>query len=146
MKKKISQTVEEVKREHPEARVEAWAEDEHRIGLKPINRIMWVQKGENPIASVNWKFEWLGLAGFVHPQSGETYWWIVPKLNWKVFGQILADFARHFGIGQERRVVLALDQASFHTTENLEVPEGIHLLWMPPKSPEAPTQIGRAHV
>ena len=46
MEKKISQTVEEVKREHPEARVEAWAEDEHRIGLKPINRIIWVQKGE----------------------------------------------------------------------------------------------------
>jgi len=136
VEKKISQTVEEVKREHPEARVEAWAEDEHRIGLKPINRIIWVQKGENPIASVNWKFEWLWLAGFVHPQSGETYWWIVPKLNWEVFGEILADFARHFDIGQQRRVVLALDQASFHTTENLDVPEGIHLLWMPPKSPE----------
>jgi len=136
VEKKISQTVEEVKREYPEARVEAWAEDEHRIGLKPINRIIWVQKGENPIASVNWRYEWLWLVGFVHPRNGETYWWVVPKLNWQVFGKILADFARHFEIGQKRRVVLALDQASFHTTENLEVPEGIHLVWMPPKSPE----------
>lgn len=136
MEKKISQTVEEVKREHPEARVEAWAEDEHRLGLKPINRIIWVQKGENPIADVNWKFEWLWLVGFVHPQSGETYWWIVPKLNLEVFGGILADFAEHFRLGGQRRVILALDQASFHTSEQLQVPEGIHLLWMPPKSPE----------
>jgi hypothetical protein len=114
VEKKISQTVKEVKREHPEARVEAWAEDEHRIGLKPINRIIWVQKGENPIADVNWKFEWLWLVGFVHPQSGETYsWWIVPKLNLEVFGEILADFAKHFRLGAQRRMVLALDQASF---------------------------------
>ena len=62
--------------------------------------------------------------------------WIVPKLNIQVFSQILADFAEHFSIGSQRRVVLALDQAAFHTSENLEVPEGIHLLWMPPKSPE----------
>ena len=136
MEKKISQTVEEVKKDYPEARVEAWAEDEHRIGLKPINRIIWVQKGETPLAAVNWKFEWLWLVGFVHPNSGETYWWIVPKLNTDVFTWLLEDFAAHFQIGEKRRVVLALDQASFHTSEKLEVPEGIHLLWMPAKSPE----------
>ena len=27
------------------------------------------------------------------------------------------------------------DQARFHTSDKVEVPEGIHLLWMPPKSP-----------
>jgi hypothetical protein len=32
--KKVSQTVEEVKREHPEARVEAWAENEHSSRLR----------------------------------------------------------------------------------------------------------------
>ncbi len=136
MEKKISQTVAEVKRDHPEATVEAWGEDEHRIGLKPINRIIWVQKGETPIAAVNWKFEWLWLVGFVHPSSGTTYWWIVPKLNREVFSWLLADFAKYFEIGSKRQVVLALDRASFHTNEDVEVPEGIHLLWMPSKSPE----------
>lgn len=76
------------------------------------------------------------LAGFVHPSSGETYWWIVPKLNTKVFSLLLKDFAQHFQIGQKKRVILALDRASFHASEQLEIPEGIHLLWMPPKSPE----------
>jgi hypothetical protein len=48
VEKKISQTVKEVKREHPEARVEAWAEDEHRIGLKPINRLFGCRREKTP--------------------------------------------------------------------------------------------------
>jgi len=62
---------------------------------------------------------------------------IVPLLNTEVFSRLLADFAKHFGIGKHKRIVLALlDQASFHTSEQLRVPEGIHLEFMPPKSPE----------
>ncbi len=136
MKKKLAQTVEALKQEYPEARVEAWCEDEHRVGLKPVNRIIWVQKGEQPVASVNWQFKWLWLVGFVHPHSGDTYWWLVPFLNTEIFSRLLEDFAQHFGIGRQKRVVLALDQASFHTSEQLRIPEGIHLIEMPPKSPE----------
>ena len=58
--------------EYPEAVVEVWAMDEHRLGLKPIQRRIWVPQGEQPIAAVNWRFQWLWLYGFVHPQSGET--------------------------------------------------------------------------
>ena len=136
MEKKLAQTTAEIKQQYPESTVETWAEDEHRIGLQPVNRIIWVEKGQQPIANVHWRFQWLWLAGFVHPSSGETYWWIVPKLNTKVFSLLLKDFAQHFQIGQKKRVILALDQASFHTSEQLEIPEGIHLMWMPPKSPE----------
>lgn len=64
----------DIQRNYPEAQIEVWAKDEHRIGLNPVNRIIWVQKGENPVASVNWKYKWLRLVGFVHPNSGETYW------------------------------------------------------------------------
>lgn len=106
MEKKLTETVEQVKKDYPQARGQAWAEDEHRIGLKPINPIIWVQKGEPPIAPVNWKYQWLWLVGFVHPASGQTYWWTVPKLNYKVFTQLLKDFARHFELGTNRRVLL----------------------------------------
>ena len=98
--------------------------------------MVWVEKGQQPIACVNWKFQWLWLVGFVHPSSGETYYWLVPRLNTKIFTLLLEDFARHFQIGEKRRVILALDQASFHTSPQLKIPEGIHLVWMPPKSPE----------
>ncbi len=72
MEKKLAQTVEQVQRQHPEATVELWCEDEHRLGLHPVNPMVWVPRGEQPVAKVNWKFEWLWLVGFVHPHSGET--------------------------------------------------------------------------
>ncbi|OWY59333.1 hypothetical protein B7486_75135 [cyanobacterium TDX16] len=61
---------------------------------------------------------------------------MVPLLNWRVFSRLLADFARHFGLGKRKRVILVVDQASFHLSNKVRIPEGIHLLFLPPKSPE----------
>ncbi len=125
-----------MQQQHPDATVEVWAEDEHRLGLHPVNRLVWVPLGEQPIASVNWQYQWLWLVGFVHPTTGNTYWWMVPFLNNDVFSRVLEDFAQHFELGKQKRVILAVDQAAFHTSEKVRVPEGVHLLFMPPKSPE----------
>ncbi len=62
--------------------------------------------------------------------------WILPYVNTKLFSRVLKDFAAHFGVGQNKRIVLPLDQARWHTSEQLEVPEGIHLVPLPPYSPE----------
>src|SRR4051812_2566848 len=35
---------------HPDRPVEVWAEDEHRLGLKPIRRRVWAPIGQRPIA------------------------------------------------------------------------------------------------
>ena len=43
-----------------------------------------------PVANVHWRFKWLWLYGFVHPQSGETYWWILAFVNTEIFNQVLA--------------------------------------------------------
>ena len=128
--------VEQVQIEHPNADVEVWCEDEHRIGLQPINRRIWVEQGEQPLAMVNWKREWLWLYAFVQPQTGETYWWVLPYVNTELFSRVLKDFAKHFGVGKDKRVVLPLDRAGWHTSEHLDVPEGIHLVFLPPYSPE----------
>jgi transposase len=135
-KKKLQQQVEQVQAEHPAADVEVWSEDEHRIGLHPIKRRIWVEQGQQPVAKVNWKREWLWLYAFVQPQTGQTYWWILPYVNTKLFSQVLKDFAAHFGIGQNKRIVLPLDQAKWHMSKQLELPEGIHLMPLPPYSPE----------
>jgi len=135
-KKKLATVVEQVQKDYPDADVELWAMDEHRLGLKPVLRDVWVPQGEQPIAQVNWRFQWLWLYGFVHPQSGETYWWILPKVNIKLFNRVLADFAQHFLLGKNKRIVLAMDQAGWHTSSLVLVPEGIHLELMPSHSPE----------
>lgn len=44
--------------------------------------------------------------------------------------------AQHFGIGEKKQVVLVVDQAGWHTSEQVEIPEGIHLEFLPSHSPE----------
>ena len=136
MEKKLQEDVEHVQQTHPDADVEVWCEDEHRMGLCPIIRRIWVEAGDLPTAIVNWKREWLWLYGFVRPQTGETYWWILPYVRTDLFSAVLNDFAEHFGVGHDKRIVLPLDQAGWHMSDKLEVPEGIHVLPMPPYSPE----------
>jgi hypothetical protein len=105
VEKKLPQTVAALRSTYPDAKVSVWAEDEHRIGLQPVNRMVWVPRGETPIASVNLKYEWLWLIGFVEPASGETYWWIVPRLNWQILERVLADFAQAFQVSATNRIL-----------------------------------------
>jgi transposase len=135
-KKKLVAEVERIQQENPDATVEIWAEDEHRIGLQPVTRRVWVEAGEVPTAKVNWKREWLWLYAFVQPQTGETYWWLLPYVNTELFEQVLEDFAEHFGVGKEKQVIVPLDQAGWHLSKKLKVPFGIHLLPLPAYSPE----------
>lgn len=104
--------------------------------MHPVNRRVWALRGTTPTSSVNWKFKWAWLAGFVEPNSGDTYWWIVPRVNWQIFERMLVDFAAHFELGENKRVLLVIDKATFHTTAQITVPEGLDLLFLPPKSPE----------
>lgn len=136
MQKKIAFEVKQLKAKYPESEIELWCEDEHRLGLKPIMRRIYVPEGEQPIANVNWRFEWLWLYGFVHPQSGETYWWILPYVNTEIFNQVLADFASEFELGKEKQVLLVIDQAGWHISKDLIIPEGLHLSYLPSHSPE----------
>jgi DDE superfamily endonuclease len=136
LEKKLEFEVKQIQANYPEAQVELWCEDEHRVGLKPILKRVYVPEGENPIAQVNWRYQWLWLYAFVQPQSGETYWWILPYVNIDLFTKVLAEFAKEFGIGKHKRVLLVLDQAGWHKSVKVVIPEGIHLLPFPSHSPE----------
>ena len=128
--------MQEIEQQYPEATVEVWGMDEHRLGLKPVLRRVWVPRGEQPIANVHWRYQWLWLYGFVYPETGETYFWILPKVNIELFNQVLSDFAREFDVGKDKHIVLTVDQAGWHTSKQVKIPEGLHLEFLPSHSPE----------
>ena len=99
-------------------------------------RRIYVPEGCTPVARVNWKFEWLWVYGFVEPQSGETYWWILPYVNSQLFNRVLEDMAQFFGLGKDKRILLVVDQAGWHTSKQVRVPEGLHLIFLPSHCPE----------
>ncbi len=135
-KKKLQQETTRLQAEYPDADVEVWAMDEHRLGLKPVVRRVWVDEWTTPTAQVNWRYEWLWLYGFVQPETGKTYWWILPFVRTDLFNRVLANFAQHFGLGKHKRVLLVMDQAGWHMSEQVQVPEGIHVMPLPSHSPE----------
>lgn len=116
--------------------MELWAQDEARLGLKPVMRRVWAPVGERPIARMKRGYKWTYLYGFVHPESGEVYWLILPTVNTELFSMALDEFAKEIGVGKEKHVLLVLDQAGWHTGGEVEIPEGIHLEFLPSGSSE----------
>jgi len=116
--------------------IEAFATDEHRLGLKPIVRRIWAPRGKRPIAPGHHRFEWLYVTAFVSPSTGDSFWYLTDSVSKRWFAAVLALFAKEAGAGPERIIILVLDNAGWHTEEGLAVPEGIRLLYLPPYTPE----------
>jgi len=128
--------LEKLREAHPEAEVELWAEDEARLGLKPVIRRVWAPVGKRPIARLKRGYEWTYVYGFVRPESGEVYWLVLPTANVELFSMALAEFAKEVGAGEEVRILLVVDKAGWHIGGEVEIPEGIHLEFLPSGSPE----------
>lgn len=135
-KEEIQQKVEQTQEKYPEAKVEVWAFDEHRLGLKSILRKVWSLLGERVIAPVHHLYEWLYVYGYVHPETGKTEWHLMPRVNHQWLQASLHDFAQQQGVGKDKIIMLVVDNAGWHRTEKLEIPEGIELLFLPAYSPE----------
>jgi transposase len=119
----------------PHAKVELWAVDEHRVGLKPILRTVWCLDGQRPLAPVQHCFEWRYLVGFVHPASGRAVFHLASTVSIALFEVELAAFAQQVAASPAKQIVLVLDRAGWHTSIHLCVPEHIHLLILPAYSP-----------
>jgi transposase len=120
----------------PEAQVDLWAMDVHRIGLKPILHKVWCFDGQRPLAPVQHRYEWRYLVGFVHPASGRTIFHLATTVNSPLFEIELAAFAQAAGASPTKQIVLVLDRAGWHTAPMLRVPDHLHLLFLPAYSPE----------
>jgi transposase len=85
---------------------------------------------------VQQRYQWLYVYSFLQPATGQTEWLLLPTVTAAVFTIALAHFAQAVGVGPTKRVLLVLDRAGWHTSKELVVPEGIHLLFLPSYSPE----------
>lgn len=121
---------------HPRAKVEIWATDEHRIGLKPVLKRVWTLPGQRPIAPVEPRYAWRYLVAFAHPASGRTLWQLADGVSTEIFTVELKAFAEASGAGPGKQVILVLDGAGWHSSPQVQVPEHVHLLFLPAHSPE----------
>lgn len=96
--------------------MELWAEDEARLGLKPILRRVWTPRGERPVAVARQRYEWLYLFGFVRPASGQSEWFLLGGVSTEAMNAALCEFARLSGAGPQKQI-LALDRRGWLARE-----------------------------
>jgi len=60
-------------------------------------------QGETPI-NVNWRYKWLWLYALYIPKLEKVIVWILP-VNTELFNKVLADFAREFSLGADKRIL-----------------------------------------
>lgn len=122
---------------HPGAAVEVWCQDEARYGLIPTQRRVWAPRGKRPTCSSRRRYQWSYLYGFVHPASGSLLPYILPLVNRDAFRISLELFAIDADAGPHRQIVLVVDGAGWHHAAEAagEIPEHVHLVYLPPYSP-----------
>ncbi|MDJ0901789.1 MAG: IS630 family transposase [Xenococcus sp. MO_188.B8] len=128
--------VKEFEKQYPDSEIELWFFDEHRIGLKPILRKVWSKIGSRTTAVVQHRYEWLYVYGFVKPKTGETLWYLIPRVNTAWLNLVYQNFAQDVGISEKKKVFLVEDNAGWHRSKNSNLPEGIKVELLPPYSPE----------
>jgi hypothetical protein len=116
--------------------VEVWAEDEARLGLKPVTRRVWWPRGCRPRSCGRTKYEWLYVYGFARPATGDTFTVILPRVNVERMADALAAFAAHADPGGTKVLVVVVDNAGWHRAKRLAVPADVRLHFLPPCTPE----------
>lgn len=60
----------------------------------------------------------------------------MPTVHTVAFSLALATFAQEQDAGPHKQILLVLDQAGWHKSGELVIPQGLHLLFLPSHSPE----------
>ena len=89
--------------------------------------------GIKPIVSYQHVFKTTYLYGSYSPINGDSFVWEINGVDTIIFEAYLKEFSQYKP--NEYKIVV-IDNAGFHSTKNIEVPENIFLLRIPPYAPE----------
>ena len=109
-----------------------------RLGQKNPRTRRWARRGIRPRALADLRTKSACLFGAICPKRGAgaavVMPCVMPCADTQAMQHHLDEIARR--LAPKAHAVLVLDQAGWHTTGKLRVPENLSLLPLPPKSPE----------
>jgi transposase len=115
-------------------KVRVWFMDEARFGQQGTITDVWARTGSRPRAIRQTRYEWVYLYAAVEPASGASAALLAPHVNTGTMNAFLSILSTERKA--DEHFVLILDQAGWHRSRTLKLPEGITLLHLPPYSPE----------
>ncbi len=114
--------------------IEIWFQDEARIGQKNKITRRWAKRGTRPSAPHDQRTRSVYIFGAICPKEGKGAGLVLPRCNTQAMTLHLAEVSK--AVKPTAHGVVLLDQAGWHGSKDLEVPENITLLPLPPRSPE----------
>ena len=103
--------------------VEIWFGDEARIGQKNKITRRWARRGSRPSAPSDQRTASTYIFGAICPKEGKAVGLILPWCNTATMNLHLAAISAD--VAPERHAVLLLDQAGWHLSHKLAVPNNI---------------------
>jgi putative transposase len=107
--------------------------DEAGFGRINKPKRCWVPKGVRPVVPCHHIREYRYAYGAVEPLTGESFFLVLPWSNTDCMNIFLSHLSDEF---PNDMILLAVDQASWHTTKKLVLPKNIQLFFLPPATPE----------
>jgi len=112
--------------------------DECEVHLHPALTKIWTLRGVRPVIPAAGTNRRVCVYGALNYRTGQSHYMVHPKKN----GQQFCEFLRQlFEAYSERRLVVVLDNATYHGTKAVrslldEHRDHVHVIWLPPYSPE----------
>lgn len=113
--------------------VNLYCQDESRFGLITKQKCVITAKGVKPIGKYKHSYLYKWLWGSFLPITGESFCMTTDAVCKEFFIKYLKDFSKHKP--NELKIIL-IDNADFHSTKEVILPENIILMPIPPYSPE----------
>lgn len=119
---------------NPSKAVELWYQDESRFGQKGILAYKWQKRGIRNEVVRQQAYENTYFYGAINPMSGERHSLILPTCDSYCTSLFLSSLSS--SLAKNKLVVLVMDQASWHKSQGLKVPNNIKIFHLPPYSPQ----------
>ncbi len=108
-------------------------QDEAGFGRINKPKYCWAKKGIRPLVPSHHIREYRYAYGAVEPITGEGFFLVLPYCNTDCMKVFLKELSKAY---KEDYIILVCDGAMWHKSQNLNIPENIEILFIPPYTPE----------
>jgi transposase len=115
--------------------VKIWFADESRYGLLPVVRRCWTKKSLRQHKRWQTRYEWSYCYGALDVVGGDAVFLQTPSVNLEWTQAFLEQIKKEY---PDHEHIVVWDGAGFHprSSEHAYIPCGIHIIMLPPYSPE----------
>jgi transposase len=108
-------------------------QDETRYGLMTGMKRVVAARGVKSKVKYQHGYQYLWIWGSFSPLTGDAFYWETPIVNNAIFEAYLNALSQR---APDKYIILVIDNAGFHASKNITIPENIKLLRIPPYAPE----------